>query len=1084
MPLLNILSDKITGNVLANNQSLSKITTTTLAEAGTNVASITKDTSNSVMNSLLKSTGESGKGFFNPIIEMKNFAQTTDPKNAAAYERDANAIFTGVETNISSNLGTSTSSLFDIQKTTKEYISSSVDSYGSLISKTNPSLAQGAVDLGLNKIPDMGRLIDSSVTSAAGVGTATLNSKVTDIGTSILNKALAEKAAATQALGGAITALTGLPTVIITGTNTQTASSKDIDEGKAPTSEENSTDVVFQEVHLYVEGVELMYEGISISQGMGRFPQASFQVPPNAALMEIIRGYQPKVHIFYKDNNQGGDRLLFWGHIVACNYNYNQQQGGANISFECIHKNALLQQLTIEWSAGTGQVLNGGSQTDTNPEQAAVQINNFNSEYSISLALQGITGVQTDAKDLIKPTNKDIKNADTTKLDKKFIALKDRVVGLPSSLMNLWNRIKLEVYSNEKLNVIFSKVYVPLLEDGIRFFDRLGGHNFLEEQIDASRVESCACTGHPEVSKHETMLPPAFRVGIVSAVQTQLAINTLKNSLGFSGEMMDFHNLFNNFFMSIDYEMITLASPSEVPLDPNAIVDPDNAAEWIGTEKTVVETIVKPQIPFYYAPLCNVLLPNMFNSVNVSQLDSDIPTRITVIDTTASSTQNNPMMLGVNYRAPQSVRESIVYGRQYMAGQTNSTGSLTLKDTTGSSFNIPGKYEMGRGILHKKIAMPNWLSHYTKDQDGSRASNTDQKPEIKDSKEGKNVMNLHYAWIQRYGYKNQIDATSGAVTPVRDNSRDNLDPFSINAGIMAYERLLFNGADYDYSKSVAASRSGSVESIFNPYIIPGYPMDIIDSNINHPCFHAMCSSVTHSITSRGINTSIGFIAAVTYSELSNYYTFPVHPWLSTALSMINVERGATLTPGGTTAVDAVTSAGSDNPSPASLGLTPDPLYDSNTGDITSIQQTIINNPRGKEAADKFYRSVLGIGCADPSLVYNFTNGGSTPVSRLNGTWELGSPYVDRSPRNGGEGNPNLTGVGNLKLVSRPIEGKKSIEAKFGLTFIDLNPENYNPSSVMYQNPATKGRDLLEPGASMFLDYEEISTILEAVKTNG
>jgi hypothetical protein len=165
------------------------------------------------------------------------------------------------------------------------------------------------------------------------------------------------------------------------------------------------------------------------------------------------------------------------------------------------------------------------------------------------------------------------------------------------------------------------------------------------------------------------------------------------------------------------------------------------------------------------------------------------------------------------------------------------------------------------------------------------------------------------------------------------------------------------------------------------------------------------------------------------------------------------------------------------------GITPDKDYDTDQGSIKSIQQTIINNPKALEAADKFYRSVLGVGAADPTLIYDFERGGAKPVARLNGTWIQGSPASDHSPRNGGEGNPNLTGVGNLKLVSRPVEGKKSIEAKFGIKFIDLTPTNYSQDSVLYQNPHSINKGLLEPGASLFLDYEEVPKILETITTN-
>jgi hypothetical protein len=222
------------------------------------------------------------------------------------------------------------------------------------------------------------------------------------------------------------------------------------------------------------------------------------------------------------------------------------------------------------------------------------------------------------------------------------------------------------------------------------------------------------------------------------------------------------------------------------------------------------------------------------------------------------------------------------------------------------------------------------------------------------------------------------------------------------------------------------------------------------------------------------------LAAVTYNELSNYYMQPIHPWLKTALSLVNVERGSTLTEGGSTQIDGSTSAAgvtSNQVDAAKPGLTPDPAYDTNQGDISSIQQGIINNPRAKEAADNFYRSVLGVGSVEPGLVYNFETGRAAPLMRHNGNWLEGSSHSDKSPRNGGEGNPNLTGVGNLRLVARQIEGKKSIESKFGLRFIDFTPQNYNDTSIVYENKFSVGKGVLEPGASMFLNYGEINSLL-------
>jgi hypothetical protein len=229
--------------------------------------------------------------------------------------------------------------------------------------------------------------------------------------------------------------------------------------------------------------------------------------------------------------------------------------------------------------------------------------------------------------------------------------------------------------------------------------------------------------------------------------------------------------------------------------------------------------------------------------------------------------------------------------------------------------------------------------------------------------------------------------------------------------------------------------------------------------------------------------------------------------------MINVERSAVLTPGGDTEADASDIKTAPDPVTTPLdpskgysderifreeeqsrklaeakkhelstayGLPPDDRYDTNTGDVLNVQQGLISNPRAKAVADSFYRSVLGVGAADPGQIYDFESGGLLAVIRNNGVWAQ-STSERRPTDNGGEGNDNLTGVGGLRLVSRPVEGKLSIEKKFNIKFIDLVPQNYTETHLTYQNSVVTNSKLLEPGASMFLDYEDIQTFIKDVK---
>lgn len=1115
MSLLNTLTDKAVDSALGSSRSLSRFTSTTLSEAGTDLGSIVSNVKLSVNNSVLAS-GVTDSSIYSPILSMRDTAIGMDPNNSQGYTNLANSAMSRADTYASSNLNGVSNSIFDIQQKGREALSAGIGDFSASAQLLNPAVASSISGLGLGGLDSAGRAIDSVTSTAYSAATKQIGSLVSGVNNAIADKAKAAVDAAKNATS-AIKNIPGVGSLLGSGSSSKSSSaaaatskvgSTTISTVPLPVDASiDNTDIIHQEYKVYIEGVQVPFESASISQVMGQLPRATVQVPPQAGLMDIGRYYEPKIHIFYNDHNTGGDRLLFWGHIVAVNYAYSQEQGYATIAFECEHKNALLEQVTFEWSAGgAGHATNGDNLTDSNPDQATIQLHNFNSDLTMIMALQGITGNQTDAKDLISTANKDVIHADPTKLDARFKDFDKRMIGMPSTIMNLWNQVKKEIFANEKLNVIFTKMYLPLVEDGIAFFDRMSGHNYLETQIDNTRQQHCP-SPRPEANKYDTLLPPAFRMDIMSAAHTQLVLNALNSQLGFSNEQMNFYQLFYNFFYTLEYDMVTLASPAEVPVDPTANADLDDPKTWRSQKRMAVETVVKPQLPFYYSPICNVILPNMFHTVSVSQAENVIPTRVTVMNTAPAAASDSPTSIGVNYRAPHSIREAVAIGKQLISGSPSTTLG-TLQDTTASSYNVPGKYEIGKGIKHKKLMMPLWLSYFSAGSNAKRSSNDDQVFPIEGTVEGKNLVDLQLAWIDRYGYSTQSTEGQDKGSATRAQYKDVLDPYSRKSKVMAYERMLFAAADYDFTKEVVQSKTGSVECVFNPYIVPGYPMDIVDRSPNNPSFHALCSSVTHSITPRSIGTSISFVAAVTYAELSNYFLPPTHPWLQTALKLVNVTRDTNTTKGSTVSDDAadatqpldklaaeakasataakdkVTSqvgkAASDLGSAISsrYGLVSKPEFDTNKGDVNTVYQTLLGNERAAAVADMFYYSVLGVGAAYPNLIYNFVEGQPYPISRSSGRWTQNGATPDSKPTaNGGEGNDNLTTVGNLRLVRRQIESKASIEDKFSLKFIDMTPSNYNGAPAGYVNSILTNRTLLEPGASLFLDYDEISDFI-------
>jgi hypothetical protein len=165
-----------------------------------------------------------------------------------------------------------------------------------------------------------------------------------------------------------------------------------------------------------------------------------------------------------------------------------------------------------------------------------------------------------------------------------------------------------------------------------------------------------------------------------------------------------------------------------------------------------------------------------------------------------------------------------------------------------------------------------------------------------------------------------------------------------------------------------------------------------------------------------------------------------------------------------------------------------------TDPFTSVASTILQNPTAKATADVFYRQVLGVGAVAPDDLMHFSSGRSYPLFRRAGvliprTIAGGSPnvsvYHSVSSHSNSESrikDDYYTSVGNLRLVSRPIESMDSIVGKFKYNFINLDKDLYNNSFVNYVNPILASSLYLEPGASLFLDYMETESFLNVVKS--
>lgn len=761
------------------------------------------------------------------------------------------------------------------------------------------------------------------------------------------------------------------------------------------------TDVIHQEAKLYIEGVQVPFINMVVSQGYGTMPSATIQIPAQAGLMDIARFYRPKVHIFYTDRVEKqqyeagdltADKVLFIGHIVTVQYMKSTEgYGQASIIFQCAHKNALVSKALIDYSGWLEP------RVEAQNTNAANKADHANSGAAILEALKGIEGGVNSEKEI---TLKNAKEGDVTVLPSKWAKYINRLIGIPGIAVNYWNQLKRSAYNVEdgKLSDGWLKMYQPLIEDGLLFFERMSGHYPIERDIENSRMNPCD-------SSDEILVPPSNRLFLTSAIQAQMAPDLLRSYLQTSGELTDLLSILNSLYEHIEYDMITLASPAEAPLIPQSINQQDLSKsaveilqhyEDVTKESTsAVETIIKPKTPFYYSPNCNVFLPGMYTSIQVNYDEATIPTRI---DLKNIEQRDNPYT--PHFRAPDSIRKAI-------AGKA--APNLTLINSEGPSRGAVGKFEQGIGVEVEYLVMPPWLAFLSHSQ-FQQALNSEVYPdETKDPSNYQALKQLEAGWKKRY--PNEADI--------------GMNPWSKEANIPPHHRLLFAATDYYYTRVFARSKSGSIECPFNPYPIPGYPMDIIETNPNLPSFHAMCTAVTHNISNQGISTSVQFTAANTYTELANYYLPFIFPYLQ-----------------------------------VSLGLAENPTI-------------LNNNAEAKALADSFYYTTIGVKSVAPEDLYDFSTTALPIPLKKDAKGKLVKGSDNRvEDANGGDLNPYLTYEGNLSLTSRPIETKKDIEDRFKIKFIDLTPANYSTTAITYVPKVLEDPNKLEIGQSQFLDYSK------------
>ena len=552
--------------------------------------------------------------------------------------------------------------------------------------------------------------------------------------------------------------------------------------------------------------------------------------------------------------------LTFNGFIAAINSS--KTTSSASMSISCLHAFTRLKEVTINFS--------GEMNTSNFKDSVAKMSIAPNTSYAMEMCFKGLVPGGTYLDEPMYVSSEYQPNVQPG----------GSWVGVPGILVNFWNQLKisaidLNTTAAEKKTMskstAMTDLYIPLIDGGLQFFASMTGHPYLETQ--APTVTIC---------KNKYVLPPTRQGMVAEGARDFFAMLVMQQKFQFSDEFVSLWDMYETLTSTIDYSIQVLATPG------------------LNSNNTLTATVVHPITPLYYSPACNVIHPNELVQMSFSSDNYGSYTRIVSPANILGTLENTSSIPTFTLRAPESVRSAVA--------SANTGGNFS--STYESGLDAVGAYEYGQGIRPLFSPVPPWMSYAYLSGINATVTTPDA---------GGASLNVAFS-----------NYMANAWTLNHPNAPGKLNPwaFSINGVQDTTSGFLFASlagyASYVYGLQVMGTRVSSVVCTYNPYLLVGYPIDVMDSSPYGVSIHGLLTAATHQITPDSVTTMLSISNVQEYTELGQYQVAPLQPWMAYTMKLAG-------------------------------------------------RPTLVNNPCAKEAADKFYQGPFGIGAVDPGDLYDFTN---------------------------------------------------------------------------------------------------------------
>lgn len=236
--------------------------------------------------------------------------------------------------------------------------------------------------------------------------------------------------------------------------------------------------------------------------------------------------------------------------------------------------------------------------------------------------------------------------------------------------------------------------------------------------------------------------------------------------------------------------------------------------------------VTKPLTSFAIPPLCNVVFPSMVTNWSYNENYATQPTRMELIDDEWLSTMGVGAD-GLNIVADDLLRTGYPFeiDRRFKAAAGRFKNNVSTHDV----LLWPDEYF--RGVVMNREVAPGWLRYLANNDD---------------------LRNAH---------QNEVEnGVAGRPSNLEDLSTAAQELYTRPDGseITTVERLFMIYAKYKFFLEKYSRRSGQISMQFNPYIVPGMPLLLLDHTGTRAHMMGLVSAVSWSMGPGGFSTNVSF----------------------------------------------------------------------------------------------------------------------------------------------------------------------------------------------------------------------------------